>query len=662
MQFPCPAAFLLLAPAVALAQAPAPAGPKDAIRNGSFERTLQAPNLWSGVDKDGFLAGFRGFLPVLNEAGSIAETPMPVAASVGDLNGDGLPDILSSDPLGYVRIYFNSGSKEQPKFTTGELSLPWLASGEGDPPWRPPQLNWDEIRSWNQRWAKRRLGVRASLADLSRSGRLDLVAGNYIGDIFIVPNGGSAQVPRFAQPPSIAKAAIPTMKDPGRRWGNVFAPLLHDWDGDGKPDLLVGEGSYSANSVHLFLNQGSAASPVFNEEKRQPLALGDERQQLTPALADINGDGKLDILVTDRGGRVTAYVRPDSWKFGDTISPSGYLAKSGGLTPDEAAALVLGSGIHTIATGDMNGDGLFDLVVGKNNGRIAWAVNKGTKEAPKFEGVNDLTGEKPTPVAWQLPSQWDVDTGTSRGNFLAYANSVTAEEDPAAQPVEGTRALRFGYAVSPNKTLAAPNARIPATPAFDRRGERDQNDPLFRGSAEQRGTGAPSNFFVIRQPVQLEIGKTYKLSFQTKGNKVSNAGYTLGWRGFKQLGEDRLVRGERGAVQRQRNAISDNEVQSSEFRPSGNWSAVSKDFRIQFKNERDLNKEKLTSEGILEISFELTAPRRFPLPRRPQTHPARLTYVCDHAHNAEAAYTRFPHSLVETPLGNAGLDLRGVSG
>ncbi|MFM7798862.1 MAG: hypothetical protein ACKPBA_07745, partial [Planctomycetota bacterium] len=99
MKFPRPAVFLLLAPALALAQAPAPAGPKDAIRNGGFERTLQAPNLWSGVDKDGFIAGFRGFLPVLNASGSVAETPMPVGVAVGDLNGDGLPDIVSSDPL-----------------------------------------------------------------------------------------------------------------------------------------------------------------------------------------------------------------------------------------------------------------------------------------------------------------------------------------------------------------------------------------------------------------------------------------------------------------------------------------------------------------------------------------------------------------------------------
>jgi hypothetical protein len=287
------------------------------------------------------------------------------------------------------------------------------------------------------------------------------------------------------------------------------------------------------------------------------------------------------------------------------------LAKSGGLTQDEGQALALGSGINTIATGDLSGDGLFDLVIGKSNGRVAWAANKGTKDAPKFEAANDLTGEKPVPAAWQLPSQWDVDAGASRGNFFAFANSVSAQEDQAAQPVEGTRALKFGYAAPANPTLPIPRLNIPATRAFDRRGEQENSNPLFRASAEQRGTGAPSNFFVLRQPLQLEIGKTYKLSFQAKGNQVANASYTVGWRGFKQLGEDRLVRGERGAVQRQQNAISEGDQQSADFRPSGNWSAVSKDFKIQFKKERDLNKEKLTSEGILEISFELTAPDGF---------------------------------------------------
>ena len=601
MSFRHPAALLLLAPIAVLAQAPAPAGPKDAIRNGGFERTLQAPNLWSGVDKDGFLAGFRGFLPVLNESGSVADTPMPVGVAVGDLNGDDLPDILASDPLGYIRIYFNSGSKEQPKFTTGELTTPWLASGEGEPPWRPPGLPPYELLAWNVKWAERRQGVRVSLADLSGSGKLDLVAGNYFGDIFIATNSGSSQVPRFAQPLSIAKAVIPTTKDPLRRWGNVFAPLIHDWDGDNKPDLLVGEGSYSANNVHLFLNQGSATSPVFNEEKRHPLALGEGRQQLTPTLADANGDGKLDLLVSDRNGRVTAYLRPDNWKFGDGISPSGFLAKNGGLTPDEDQAFVLGSGIHTISAGDMNGDGLFDLVAGRSNGRIAWAANKGTKEAPKFDTLKDFTGEKTVPPAWQLPSQWEIETAV-----LGNANCLSAEEDPSAQPTEGTRALKFSFIAAPEdlrKSISAPGSK-----GF-RFGEYDQNHFFYDMPVTQRLLGAPGGTFMMQQPIQLQSGQTYTLSLRHKGSGVVRAHVFVGWWGLLDR-EDRLVRGERGAVTKVFNDVHEHGAISQAFRPGTSWSTLEEKLTVRFK-DRELKDVPTTHKATLIIVFELTAPDGF---------------------------------------------------
>jgi hypothetical protein len=601
-------AVLILSTGSLWSQQPGPAAPKDAIRNGGFERTVQVPNLWSGVDKDGFLAGFRGFLPALNPSGSIAETSMPVGVAVGDLNGDGLPDILSSDPLGYVRIYFNSGSKEQPKFTTGELGSPWLASGEGDPPWRPQGVQPHELLAWNRKWAERRLGVRASLADLTGSGKLDLVAGNYFGDIFIVPNGGSAQAPRFAQPTPIAKAIVPTTKDPLRRWGNVFAPVMHDWDGDNKPDLLVGEGSYSANNIHLFLNQGSAASPVFNEEKRQALALGEGRQQLTPTLADVNGDGTMDILVADREGRVTAYLRPANWKFGDTISPSGYLAKNGGLTPEEGAAFTHGSGLSTVTTGDLNGDGLFDLFFGKGaNGRIVWAANKGTKDSPKFDAAADLTGEKPVPAAWQQPSQWEIDTGISRGNFFAYANCVSAEEDPNASPPEGSRALKFGFAGLPD----SPTSRVsfPGTKAF-RFGEYNQNHYFYDIPLAQRILDAPSRTFMMQQPVQLQAGTSYVLSMRHKGSGVVRAHVFVGWWGRKELGEAREVRGERGAVTKIHNDVHEHGNVSQAFRPGTSWSNFEEKFTVSFK-DRQLKDVTMTHKATLIIAFELTAPDGF---------------------------------------------------
>ncbi len=605
MKFPLPLAILLLGPAVVVAQTPGPATPENPIRNGGFERTTATSNLWTGVDKDGTLAGFSGKLPSLGQSGSIAEEQMPVAVAVGDLNGDGLPDILSSDPLGYLRIYYNSGNKEQPKFTTGELTLPWLASGEGDPPWRPVGLDGWETWHWNRGWAERRLGVRASLADLSGNRKLDLVAGNWFGEIFIVRNTGPAGSPRFAQPKSIAEAAIPTTKDPLHRWGNLFAPLMHDWDGDGKPDLLVGEGSYSANNVHLFLNQGSALDPVFNEEKRQPLALGEGRQQLTPALADVNGDGRLDILVSDRTALVTAYLRPDQWKFGDSISPSGYLSKTGGLTPDEGQALVLGSGVQTIATGDLNGDGLFDLVVGGPDGRIAWAPNQGSKESPKFATPQRIGGDKPVPLTWQLPSDWEIDTGTSRGNFLAYATAVSGQEDSTSSPPEGNRALKFGFATGAADSVSS--FRLPASEDF----RWDGKLPHPQSSLSLKMVGAPNRAFMMQQQrIPLQVGKTYRLGMRHRGSGVVSARVFLAWWGTKDRTEPRRIRGERGAIRYVYDRAHERRTETEEFRPGSTWASLDKKISVTFKN-RELNDIGMAENAVLLIAFELESPNGF---------------------------------------------------
>lgn len=583
--------------------------PGNVVQNGGFERSLQSPNLWSGVDKDGCLAGFRMQLPVLNENGNIGDAPLPVSPAVGDLNGDKLPDILASDPMGYIRVYFNSGTPNEPKFTIGELTTPYLALREGEPPWRLPTVTSGDWGRWTYLWSHRRKGVSVALVDSGNSGKLDLIAGTYSGEIFFIPNRGGNNVPQFPQPQSLVKDAVQFTKDPNYRWGNVFAPLLYDWDGNKQPDLLVGEGSYSANNVHFFPNLGSGASPAFSQDKRQPLALGEGREQLRPALADVNGDGQLDLIVADRKGRVTAYLRPQGWKFGDTIKPSGFLSKTGGLTQDEAQAMLIGTGINAISTGDFNGDGLFDLVVGKNTGRIALALNKGSKEQPKFEAAADLKGTVPTPATWQTPSQWDIDVGLMRGNAFAYATCIGKDQDNGADPREGTKVLKFGYAPCPNKFIAKPSWSN-SLPGGKTQKELS-DDSRFRISAEERARDSSMTMFVMRQNITFEIGKTYTLSFQAKGSKISNGKVIIGWRGYKKIGEARKVQLGRGAVQVIHNDISEARYQDLDFNASPSWGNVTKPIKIDFKDKPELNGEKLTSEGMIEISFELAAPDGF---------------------------------------------------
>ena len=41
------------------------------------------------------------------------------------------------------------------------------------------------------------------------------------------------------------------------------SPFMGDFDGDGRPDLMVGE--YNQGRLRVYLNQGDAAEPVFGK-------------------------------------------------------------------------------------------------------------------------------------------------------------------------------------------------------------------------------------------------------------------------------------------------------------------------------------------------------------------------------------------------------------
>lgn len=96
---------------------------------------------------------------------------------------------------------------------------------------------------------------------------------------------------------------------------------------------------------------------------------------------------------------------------------------------------------------DYNGDGLFDLIIGKANGRIAVAINRGTKTEPEFDAPAELKGTNMCGAEIRPPAIWTYDAGVNRGNL--YANlGVTQEKSPG-----GGRILKAGYSRTPNKVF-----------------------------------------------------------------------------------------------------------------------------------------------------------------------------------------------------------------
>lgn len=581
------ASSILLAALPVRSQEPAT---REFLKNGNFEHFYEKDNLWNGVNPDAVLAGGTALRdeksgpPILTAEGGIDNRPMPVSVSVGDLNSDGLPDIAAMENPGYLRVYFNSGTPQEPKFEKGELA-PFFISRISD---SDPTLSWISNPSKNKDFWYARQSNRIHLSEMARSGKKDLLIGNYLGEVFLIPNSGSTQRPEFRTPADLSRVMIPTSKDLARKWGNLFAPATMDWNADGKDDLLLGEGSYSANSIHLLLNQGTPNAPKFDETATHFLAYGMGLEQLTPCLVDYNGDGKTDLLVTESGGKVAVYLNKlDAWKPGDTLAMDSVL-KVGGND------LSLG-GISTISAGDLNGDGLFDLVFGKNDGRLAMAMNSGSKELPKFDSVQDLKASAGVP-RFKLPHNWNLDSGYERGNFYGTISQVSAQEDPDAEPPEGSSCLRIAYAPSPNTVMAAPDAKAfaPSEKGF----KTSEIDIFWQDEMQNFGlhgtngivARAGSNFFVIRQggASPLVPGKTYTLSMKAKGGGVVFASAYIG-AVARIEGEDRSQKaGERGGVQRRLGTTGRDRTVFKEIKlgASQSWTDFSTELPVRFGDKR----------------------------------------------------------------------------
>ncbi len=571
---------------LAFAQTPPPPA-RPMPSDGGFERSSSTDNLWDGVDATGLISGSRGSAKVLLESGSVGERAMPLSVAAADMNGDGLMDIVTADVNGYMRVHFNKGTPTEPKFGMGEIIPIWL-------PLTPPGMEKDRA---NLKTYGNRTPLKIGVGPFRSSGANDILIGNYLGEMMFLPNSGSAMAPDFRQPANIDTLLLNT-GTAGQYWANLLTPLMFDMNRDGKMDLLVGEGSYSANSIHLLLNSGSSAAPKFDVANRFFLAYGDGREQLTPTLADYNGDGFMDVIVGDRTGELAVFLNPGAgWKPGAEF-PFATTISFGGATKIP--------GPIAVSAGDFNGDGLFDLILGKITGRVALALNQGTAKEPKFAlPVEIKSEENMQPLRFKRPSAWAVWQGFTMGNWGGYSDIVNETTDPAARPTEGKSCFKAGNLPSINKIIKPwafkiePQKVAPSSPNQQDH-VNEGVDPLETAIAR----GSKTLVLATNTGIRLKQNSSYEISFDIKGTKARNASARFGYSGFKKLGQDKITRGDRGSATVQRNEAREEITETIPTTVGSEWKTITKVFKIGFKDP-DLKSLENVSEAGLRIQVEL---------------------------------------------------------
>ncbi len=183
------------------------------------------------------------------------------APTVADLDGDGLPDLLLGTWRDKVQFWRNTGSRAVPAYTLADSALVVLTRGSNSAP---------------------------AFADVDGDGDLDLFVGEASGQLNFYRNVGSRTVPRFELVSDVFQNI-----DVGRRSTPTFADIT----GDGKPDLLLGS---EDGGVQLWRNVSDSAGVRFERDSSFTLASG---PYSSVAVADLDGDGDLDIVVgTTSGG------------------------------------------------------------------------------------------------------------------------------------------------------------------------------------------------------------------------------------------------------------------------------------------------------------------------------------------------------------------------
>ena len=139
--------------------------------------------------------------------------------------------------------------------------------------------------------------------DWDGNGKKDLIVGNLTGTIQIYMNQGTNENPSYGSYSNLQVGGV----DFDFTIGNDrSAPRIYDWNVDGKKDILVGEVS---GYIYYLQNYGTNNAPVFNSSQKLLLADGTALRYLTdPFNPNTSPRSRLDVTDWNNDGKADLVV------------------------------------------------------------------------------------------------------------------------------------------------------------------------------------------------------------------------------------------------------------------------------------------------------------------------------------------------------------------
>jgi len=326
--------------------------------------------------------------------------------ALGDLNGDGLLDIVASeygdvtdDFDSHTCIFINTSQNQNFSF-----NAPIIISGDGYEGYAQVQdINGDgklDIITSRTNWHQ--MGVylnttennnvsfadkiiiedyvdpRPDFADLNGDGMIDMVTTANTTDrrdVYIYSNNSTEENIDFNLELIVQSggehADWPTDYD----W-SVYSPTLADIDGDGRLDIIVANGTCgncSPSGISILRNTSTDSELLFEYEYSDFYQYHSNSLPVGIDISDLNGDGKPDILTNDWLGGISIMVNTST---------------EGNIALEEQMIIGVGNYPLSIASADLNMDSTPEIVVAN------WEV-EGMRVIHNFLSVEEQTNELP---------------------------------------------------------------------------------------------------------------------------------------------------------------------------------------------------------------------------------------------------------------------------
>lgn len=245
-------------------------------------------------------------------------------------------------------------------------------------------------------------------------GRWDLIAGSFLDAVTLFRNGGGGLLPGV---PLLAGGA------PLRMDLCMIQPRVVHWRAGRGPSLIVAE---EDGTVSLFENSAARGEEPRLAAERKLMQVDPYLKSgalSRPVVVDWNGDGRLDIIAGNTAGYLQFFENTGTQEQ-PVFEDRGYL-KAGGKTIRRVAGpngSIQGPaeakwGYSNPSVADWDLDGKLDILVNDIWGDVVWYRNVGTRTAPELapaEAVEvEWPGQPPKPewVWWQpkpkqLVTQW----------------------------------------------------------------------------------------------------------------------------------------------------------------------------------------------------------------------------------------------------------------